>query len=171
MEKEIKKLLPGQRCDGYDGECCPAGNEIREKWIHKQVPKMLGDGEDDFVIIEKPVKIETANIQKEIEEQAKGCPSIKELIRECVESGDESCLNNHNLSYGDASEMPTDLHKAIQIVNDAKAKGMNLDDDKILTLSRAELNKLIDDAVKQMVNSSKPKDEPKQQEDIKGDDK
>lgn len=168
MEKEIKKLLPGQRCDGFVDKGCPLGSEIREKWIHKKVPKQIGDGEDDYVLIEKAVCIEKANIQKEIEQQAAGCPSIKELIADFNETGDESVFEKHKLTYGDVSEMPSNLHEAVKIVREAKEKGMNLKDDQILTMSKADIDKLINEAVQKMVNSSKPKDEPKQQDDTGG---
>ena len=168
MDTENKKLLPGQRCDGFDDKGCPIGNEIREKWIHKKIPKQIGDTEDDYVLIEKAVKIETANIQKEIEQQAAGCPSIRQLIADFNETGDESVFNKHELTYGDASDMPTDLHEAIKIVNDAKEKGMNLGDDKILSMSKSDIEKLIDAAVKKMVDNSKSKDQPKQQDDAGG---
>lgn len=165
------KLLPGQRCDGYEGEPTNPGNPIREKWIHKQIVVKNGEGEDDFAIEEKAVCVEKANIQKEIEEQAKQAANIKKLIEMVNDSGgDESCLKIVEGTYGDVSDMPTDLHTAISIVQNAKAKGLNLEDDKILTMSKAEINKMINDAVNAYAYAQKQKqqEQPKQQEDNGG---
>lgn len=161
MEQKTKKLLPGQRCDGYVSAYTPSGNPIREKWIHKKVVKSIGDGEDDYVLEEKAVCIEKANIQKEIEAQAKACPSIKELVKQVMETDDESILQQVNGTYGDVSDMPNNLHQAIKIVNDAKSKGMNLDNDEILHMSKSDIEKYISDAVNKVVEANKPKVEDK----------
>ena len=163
MSETKIKLIPGVRCDGFVSDYTPNGNPIREKWIHKKVPIKIGEGEDDWILEEKAVCIEKANIQKEIEQQAKQTANVKELVKQCIETGDQSCLNIHQLTYGDVSDMPTDLHEAIATVKAAKEKGLNLDDDKILTMTKDEVNALINNAVKSYIESQKPKEEPKQQ--------
>lgn len=163
MSETKSKLIPGVRSDGYVSEPTPSGNPIREKWIHKKVPIKTGDGEDDWILEEKAVCIEKANIQKEIEQQAKQAANVKELVKQCLETGDESCLNVHQLTYGDVTEMPTDLHEAVARVKAAKEKGFNLDDDKILTMTKDEVNALISNAVKSYIESQKPKEDTKQQ--------
>lgn len=168
MSETKSKLIPGVRSDGYVSEPTPCGNPIREKWIHKKVPIKTGEGEDDWILEEKAVLIEKANIQKEIEQQAKQAANVKELVKQCLETGDESCLNVHQLTYGDATEMPTDLHEAIATVKAAKEKGLNLHDDKILTMTKDEVNNLINNAVKSYIESQQPKENKQQVENTGG---
>jgi len=100
MEKE-KKLNQFERNDGYDpGVICD--NPIQETWIHKQVVKRTGDSEDDWIIEEKPVMTDSVDIHKSINEEAK-TTDLKYLLKQLLQTGDESVLNRRQGFYGDVS--------------------------------------------------------------------
>ena len=81
---------PSVKCD----------DPIQKKWIHKQVVVKTGEGEDDFIIEEKPVLIDEVNIQKEIDEEAK-TTDLKYLLKQLVLTGDTSIINKKPGFYGD----------------------------------------------------------------------
>lgn len=75
-------------------------NSIQEKWIHKQVVVKTGDSEDDFVIEEKPVLVDRIDLKKRIQEEAK-TTDLKYLLKQFLQTGDESILNQREGFYGD----------------------------------------------------------------------
>lgn len=77
-------------------------NQFQEHWVHKQVVKITGDTEDDFVIEEKPVLIDKVNIFKSIQEEAK-TTDLKELLRQFALTGDESIFQKRKGFYGDVT--------------------------------------------------------------------
>lgn len=95
--KEVKPKFA--RVDEYN----PASNfssSIQEKWVHKEVVKKTGDGEDDFIIEEKPVLIESIDLHKQINEEAK-VTDLKYLLKQFLMTGDDSILNQRPGFYGD----------------------------------------------------------------------
>ena len=97
--KEIK--IPYARDDGFNPSV-KCDNPIIEKWVHKDVVKMTGDSEDDFIIEQKPVKIDEINIQKSIDEEAK-TTDLKYLLKQFLLTGDESYINRKPGFYGDVT--------------------------------------------------------------------
>lgn len=75
-------------------------SSIQEKWIHKQVVQITGQGEDDFVIEEKPVLVESVDLHKQINEEAK-TTDLKYLLKQFLMTGDESILNTRPGVYAD----------------------------------------------------------------------
>ena len=67
MSKPLNQFF---RNDGYNPSV-DYSNSIQETWVHKQVVRKIGDGEDDFIIEEKPVLTDRVDLQKQIQEQAK----------------------------------------------------------------------------------------------------
>lgn len=97
MEKVIKPKFA--RVDDYN-PAVDYSDPIQEKWIHKQVVKKTGDGEDDWIIEEKPVLVEKVDLRKQINEEAK-TTDLKYLLKQFLMSGDESILNQRPGFYGD----------------------------------------------------------------------
>lgn len=77
-------------------------NQFQEHWIHKDVVRVTGDTEDDFVIEQKAVLIDKVNIFKSIQEEAK-TTDLKELLRQFALTGDESIFNKRQGFYGDVT--------------------------------------------------------------------
>lgn len=81
-------------------------DSIQEKWIHKQVVKVVGDSEDDFIIEEKPVLVDRIDLHKQIQEEAK-TTDLKSLLKQLLAqgitnpTGDEPELNGRPGFYGD----------------------------------------------------------------------
>ena len=90
--ERIDDFNPVVKCD----------NPIQEKWVHKQVVKKTGDTEDDFIIEEKPVLIESVDIDKSIQEEAK-TTDLKYLLKQLMITGDSSVLDRKPGFYGDVS--------------------------------------------------------------------
>lgn len=97
----IKRNSQFERVDDFN-PVQKCSNPIQEKWIHKQVVKKTGEGEDDFVIEEKPVLIDSVDIHKSIQEEAK-TTDLKYLLKQLIQTGDESVLNRKEGFYGDVS--------------------------------------------------------------------
>ncbi len=94
-----EKKLKFAREDDYNPQS-DFSSSIQEKWVHKQVVKMTGDGEDDFVIEEKPVLVESVDLHKQINEEAK-TTDLKYLLKQFIMTGDASILNTRPGVYGD----------------------------------------------------------------------
>ena len=107
MEKKVSKNQ-FERVDDYNPGV-DYSNSIQEKWVHKQVVKKTGEGEDDFIIEEKPFLVESVDLHKSIQEEAK-TTDLKYLIKQLLLTGDESYINKKQGFYGDI----TGVQKAIQ---------------------------------------------------------
>ena len=83
-------------------------NSIQEKWIHQQVVVKTGDGEDDWIIVEKPVKIDEVDLHKSINEEAK-TTDLKYLLKQLLMTGDESIINKRPGFYGDITGVQAGL--------------------------------------------------------------
>lgn len=100
MEKLVKHSQFERQDDFNPGIKCD--NPIQEKWIHKQVVKKTGETEDDFILEEKPVLIDSVDIHKSIQEEAK-TTDLKYLLKQLLQTGDESVINKKQGFYGDVS--------------------------------------------------------------------
>lgn len=141
------------RSDGVKFDGLDFSDPIVKKFIHKEVIVKTGDGEDDWIKEEKPVQSEEYDIQKAIDEAAKGA-DVKSLIEQVLRTGDDTILNQTEVSYGDITEFPTSpiaAHNAINNIDNLKS---NLppefvkDDESLMKLSKKE----IDDYVKAKVD-------------------
>ena len=121
MEKVNKPLNQFCRNDGYNPSV-DYSNPIQEKWIHKQVCVKVGEGEEDFVIEEKPFKIDEINIQKSIQEEAK-TTDLKYLLKQLLATGDESILNQRQGFYGDITGVQSALATGAPIPSADTIKG------------------------------------------------
>lgn len=77
-------------------------NQFQEHWIHKDVVKITGDTEDDFVIEQKAALVDKVNIFKSIQEEAK-TTDLKELLRQFALTGDESIFNKRRGFFADVT--------------------------------------------------------------------
>lgn len=129
MEQKINNAFVG-RTDGYIDAGVDASNPIVQTWIHKEVIKKIGEGEDDWVVVEKPVLVDEVNIDKTVHELAKGT-DLKSLIKEVLRTGDETILHKTEVQAGyvDATVYPKDTIEALNLMRDAskKAKDVGLD--------------------------------------------
>lgn len=104
MSKPLNQFC---RNDGYDPSV-DYSNSIQETWVHKQVVKKTGEGEDDFIIEEKPVLIERIDLQKRIQEEAK-TTDLKALLAALAvqgiadPTGEEPELNKRPGIFADVS--------------------------------------------------------------------
>lgn len=138
MEKE--KLNQFARNDGYDPKV-KCDNPIQETWIHKQVVKRTGDSEDDWIIEEKPVMTDSVDLHKSIQEEAK-TTDLKYLLKQLLQTGDESILNRRKGFYGDVS-MFGDGHSLSERQKiDLEAIKKQLPEDMIKGLSDEDIAKL-----------------------------
>lgn len=101
----IEKKSQFLRVDDFN-PAVDCSDPILRKWIHKQVVKKTGSGEDDFIIEEKPVLVEEVNIQKSIDEESK-TTDLKYLLKQLMLTGDESILNKKQGFYGDITAYQT----------------------------------------------------------------
>lgn len=105
MEK--KPLNQFCRNDGFNPSI-DHSNEFQETWVHKDIVKITGKGEDDFIIDQKPVLVNKINIQKRIQEEAKTTDLkalLTALLRQGVTNptGEEPELNKRQGFYGDVT--------------------------------------------------------------------
>lgn len=100
MDK-LQRVSQFERIDFFNPSTNP-GHPIQEKWIHKQVVKKTGETEDDWVLEEKPVRTESIDIHKSINEEAK-TTDLKYLLKQLFQTGDESVLNRREGFYGDVT--------------------------------------------------------------------
>lgn len=124
MEKKLNQFC---RCDDYVDKGVDYSNPIQEKWIHKQVVKITGESEDDFVIEEKPVLLEKVNFVKRIQEEAKGT-DLKSLVLQVMRTGDYSLLENGKGSFVDITGYPDDPIEAHNAIRDGQVVLENLPD-------------------------------------------
>lgn len=103
----MNRINNGVRCDDFVDKGVDYSNPIVKKYVHKQFVIITGDGEDDFIIDEKPVLIEEYNQDKEIAKQAKGT-DLKSLVLQCARTGDFSPLDAHPGVYADITGYPED---------------------------------------------------------------
>jgi len=154
-----KKVLPGVRCDDYVDVPVDFTNPVVNRWIHKQVVKITGETEDDFILEEKPVLVESIDIQKEINAAAKGA-DLKSMIIQVLRTGDDSILNQREAEYADITNAPIDAMSAHNLLiqgqetldnlNPAlKAKGL----DSILHMTKEDIETFVKDIIKKSKSS------------------
>lgn len=156
MEKIIDKTTgvvanpAGFRDDCYEDKGLDFSNPIKKTYIHKDVVKITGDTEDDFIIEQKPVLVDEVNVQKQIDEAAKGA-DIKSLVAKALQTGDESILNQREVSYGDASQIPTSPIEAHNLARDVeKIRASlpddlkNIDDATLMQVSKEDIAKIVE---------------------------
>ena len=150
------------RDDGFN-EAVKYDNPIQEKWVHKQFVKMVGKGEDDFIIEEKPVLIEKVNIQKQIDEEAK-TTDLKYLLKQLMLSGDESILQQRQGFYGDITEIQSVIEGRKQFVTPEQVKATL--PQEIKALSVEQLAKMSDKEISEYIAKirSKQKEVPAEPE-------
>lgn len=117
---ELKKSQ-FERCDGFVDSGRMFDEKFQEHWIHKQIVTRTGDGEDDWIIEEKPVMIDKVNIFKQIQEEAK-TTDLKELLRQFALTGDESIFNRKQGFYGDVTSIQRAIEDGAQIVTPEQVK-------------------------------------------------
>lgn len=142
MEKE-KKLNQFVRNDGYDPKV-RCDNPIQETWVHKQVVKRTGDSEDDWIIEEKPVMTDCIDLHKSIQEEAK-TTDLKYLLKQLLQTGDESILNRRQGFYGDVSMFGEGHSLSERQKIDLEAIKKQLPEDLIKGLSDEDISKLTDE--------------------------
>ena len=119
MSEVIKSQF--ERCDGFVDPGRKLDEKFQEHWIHKQVVVRTGDGEDDWILEEKPVMTEKVNIFKQIQEEAR-TTDLKELLRQFALTGDESIFNRKQGFYGDVSSIQRAVENGEQIVSPEQLK-------------------------------------------------
>lgn len=144
MEKQVRHsqferiddFNPGIKCD----------NPIQEKWVHKQVVKKIGEGEDDFIIEEKPVLIDSVDIDKSIQEEAK-TTDLKYLLKQLMMTGDPSVLERRPGFYGDVSMFDEGHSLSSREKIDLESIKAQLPKDLIEGLSDEEIAKLSEEDI------------------------
>lgn len=162
-EKVIQNAFIG-RTDGYIDKGTDCSNPIQETWIHKQVIVKTGEGEDDWVIEEKAVLVDSINIDKEIQARAVGT-DLKSLLKQVLRTGDDSCLHVHPEQKGlvDLTQYPTDsiqAHNAIiagqaaldSLPQDLKDKGL----DSVVNMTADEIKAYVDALVAEKLKAQEP---------------
>ena len=144
MEKE-KKLNQFERNDGYDPQV-KCDNPIQETWVHKQVVKRTGDFEDDWILEEKPVLVDSVDIHKSIQEEAK-TTDLKYLLKQLLQTGDESILNRRQGFYGDVSMFGDGHSLSERKIIDLEDIKKQLPEEMIKGLSDEDIAKLTEDDV------------------------
>lgn len=101
------------RVDGFEDKGTDFSDSHVKVFIHKQVVKKTGDGEDDFVIEEKPQLVEEYDLHKRIQEEAKGT-DLKSMLAQVLRTGDDTILNQKKGAafFGDITKMPQDSIEA-----------------------------------------------------------
>lgn len=172
MEKKIvQKINPFFRDDGYNPSV-KCDDPFQEKWIHKQVVVKTGDGEDDFVIEEKPVMIDKINLQEQINEAAKDADLESMLRKLLLQSGtitgDEPELNVRPGFYGDITQVQSMIENHQDFISPEVIK-QSLPDE-LKKLSVEELATLTDEELVEYmkkVRSSLPSKEENKVEEVK----
>lgn len=154
-QKNVDKVIGaeiGCRCDGVDPSVDYSDPMLRT-YVHKDVVKKTGETEDDFIIEQKPVLVDEINVQKQIDEASKGA-DLKSLVNKVLQTGDESFLNQREVSYGDITGIPTSPIQAHNLVNkiDAIKAGLpdglkNLDDKTLMSISKEDIQKIIKEEI------------------------
>lgn len=163
MEKKDKPLNQFCRNDGYNPSV-KCDDPIQQKWIHKQVVKKVGEGEDDFIIEEKPVLIDEINLQKQIDEEAK-TTDLKYLLKQLLLTGDESLLNQRPGFYGDITGIQTlmeggSVPTASQIQATLPQELQSLSTAQLASMTDEDILKYITEYRKSVADASKGATEP-----------
>ena len=74
----------------------------------------------DFVVIKKPVKVDSYHLNKVIAQRAKGA-SLKEIVAMCERTGDTSSLNARKPIYADSTLIPSTLGDALDKGSETRA--------------------------------------------------
>lgn len=154
MSDVVQNPFKGRTDNFIDtGSICD--NPIQEKWIMKEVVVKTGDGEDDWYIDLKPVKIDEINLQKEIHEAAKGT-DLKSLILQVLRTGDESLLNQREGAYIDITGYPTDTIEAHNQIISAQKELDSLSDEakSILAKNGYSVNGLTKEDIMSYINEA-----------------
>lgn len=77
------------------------------------VEKGPSGSDDDFVVIKKPVLVDSYHLNKVVAERCKGC-DLKSILARVQATGDISLLNQREVVYGDAFSMPGNMSDALQ---------------------------------------------------------
>lgn len=104
----MNKVNQFARSDGFNPSV-DYSDPIMKKYSHLEYVEKTGEGEHDFVVLEKPVLVDEINIQKSIDEEAK-TTDLKYLLKQLLLSGDESIINKRPGFFGDV----TQIQRAIQ---------------------------------------------------------
>lgn len=178
MEKQEQKkpVIKFGRNDGISFPASDFSDSIVRDYVHKQVVVKTGEGEDDWVLDEKPVMVREHDINKEIQEEAKK-NNLKALITQVLRTGDESLLiQRPTAQFGDVSNLPEDLIEAKQRA-DAAAKIMgNLPEslkgktaDELLSMSNEDILKAYGIDIPKA--EEKPEIKPEEKPEIKSEEK
>ena len=136
----------------------------QEHWIHKQIVTKTGDGEDDWIIEEKPVMTEKVNIFKQIQEEAKNT-DLKELLKQFALTGDESIFNKRQGFYGDVSKIQQAMESGEKMISPEAIKSSL--PEELQKLSVEEIAKMTDeDIVKYFVEVRKAKEVKQEVKDL-----
>lgn len=133
-----------ERCDGYIDRGRKLDEKFQEHWIHKQVVVRTGDGEDDWILDEKPVMTGKVNIFKQIQEEAK-TTDLKDLLRQFALTGDESIFNRKEGFYGDVSSIQRAIENGESIMTPEQIKATL--PKELQKLSVEELARMSDDDI------------------------
>lgn len=140
------------RVDDYQDEGRTFDHSLQAEWIHKQIiiPTCQNPGEDDFVLDERPFKVGEHDLQKEINEAAKGA-SLKEMLAQVMRTGDDSILHAKGEGvYIDTTALPRGTAETLNFINEQKALAGD-DFETIGKMSKDEITLF----VKQIVESQK----------------
>lgn len=99
----MKEVNQFARSDGFNPSV-DYSNPIMKKWSHLEYVEKTGEGEHDFIVLEKPVLVDEFNIQKSIDEESK-TTDLKYLLKQLLLTGDESVLNKRPGFYGDVTQI------------------------------------------------------------------
>lgn len=143
MSGKVIKKSQWEREDDYNPSH-DYSNSIQEKWVHKQVVKKTGDSEDDFILEEKPVKIDEIDLHKQINEEAK-TTDLKYCLKQFLMSGDESFINKRPGFYGDVTSIQQFIESGQRVITPEQIKGTLPDEFK--SLSVEQLAKMSDEDI------------------------
>lgn len=134
MSEKVIKKSQWEREDDYNPSH-DYSNSIQEKWVHKQVVVKTGVSEDDFILEEKPVKIDEIDLHKQINEEAK-TTDLKYLLKQFLMTGDESILNKRPGFYGDVTTIQQSIETGQQIITPSQIKATLPDEFKNLSVEQ-----------------------------------
>ena len=157
-----KEIIAYARDDGYNPSV-KCDNPIVEKWIHKDIVNKTGSGEDDFIIDQKPVKVDEVDIQKSIDEEAK-TTDLKYLLKQLLLTGDESFLNKRPGFYGDITGIQNHVDGASRFVSPEDIKASL--PEELKSLSVEELAKMSDQDIIGYFNKVREENKVKVEENV-----
>lgn len=153
-------VSPVQSCEGVD-----FSNDLIEVYelMDHVIPGPSGE-DTDFVVVKKPVLVDSYHLNKVIAERSKG-NSLKEIVAQCERTGDMSALSSNKHVYFDSTILPMNLSDALEKGKESEAYLDSLSNEEkenlisLSKMSKGEFDAYINDIVKAQLEGAEKKGE------------